>query len=701
MRLFSIPNLSAHEVRTIDIGSEAPVVTRPEFPSKLKYREWCANKTTDHAFVSMVEGLTPGLRVSVTNPPRKLHGLILEYDAKSPKRPSMEDARYLPAWKSTSYSGNMRLLFPFEEPISVDDSDLAREFQRVAHKNLKAKKLGPGWEPEESAKAEQYFEIGVEWVPMGGEPLPVEALYGWLAEATTKVRWDRKGVAIPFEKLRERAEKLFPGRWPGGWANFAPGCRGSRFWDASADAESVLVMETGCVCFTGDQAFLPWSSIFGADWVREQQGGMIGEAISNLWWEEGTSKYWRRYASGDLGAMCTMADVKLHLRAQGLKDEPVKGEEFTAVEQAIYTCQITRRAEVVVPLIYRPNDIVYHNRRRYLNTSRVRVTSPLPDPRAWGEGFPWIAKYLDRVWDKEQWTYYVSWVTHFYQQALAGKPGTGLALFVAGDGSIGKNFSTNAILGQLFGGHKDASKFITGKDQFNGNLLDCPIWTCHDTQRTAESASAQNTFTQQLKRVIADRELIARAMYHEGIDVPWNGRIVVTLNTDPESLRMLPDLEQTILNKVLLLRAQDPRIGDFPSDEEVVAELPAFGSYLRDFEIPADIRESRFGITAWHHPDLLDAAHAESPTTGALEVITIWRDEHFKNVAPADCREWVGTATAMLKLMYESVGTEGLVRGQFRNGTSLGRALNKLVDQGISWIHKNHGGRRFYKIERE
>jgi hypothetical protein len=343
---------------------------------------------------------------------------------------------------------------------------------------------------------------------------------------------------------------------------------------------------------------------------------------------------------------------------------------------------------------------VVHNNRKYLNTSRVRPIVPLPDPRAWGEGFEWIAKYLDRLWDRNQRMYYLAWVAHFYQQALSGKPSTGLALFIAGDGSIGKNFSANAILGQLYGGHADASKFITGKDGFNGNLLSSPLWTCHDTQRTADNQTAQNTFTQQLKRVIADRELISRAMFKEGIDVPWNGRIIVTLNTDPESLRMLPDLEQTILNKVLLLRASDPGISEFPSDEDVLKELPSFGAFLRDFEIPDDISEPRFGIKAWHHPDLLDAAHAESPTTSALEVISLWRQKYFEGV-DTGTEHWVGNATELLQAMLEPIGTENIVRGQFRNGTSLGRALNKIVGQGgIGWLHKHPGGRRQYRIDR-
>lgn len=697
MRLFSLPNLAAHEVEAIDLVAP-PTVSRPPFASKTEYRAWCQSRDTQHAFVSAVEGLIPGLRVSASNPPKKLHGLILEYDAKVQGIPDLSAARIVPMWKVTTFSGNMRLVFPFEKPLAVDNADLAREFHKVAYKNLKAKKLGPGWEPEESAKIGQYFEIG-EWSPVGGSPVPMAVLYAWLAEAVTKVRWDSKGITIPFEKLQARGQEMFPGRWPGGWPGFVSGARGVRFWDPAGDADSVVVTETGCVCFTGDQAFLSWAEIFGADWVRDQRGGIIGEAISNMWWEEGTTRYWRRYDSGEIGPMCTLTDVKLHLQVMGLKDERAKGEELSQVEQAIYACQLTRRAEHVVPLIYRPNDIVYHNRRRYLNVSRTRPMPPVPDPRSWGDGFPWVAKYLDKLWDRDQWVRYISWIAHFYQQALSGAPSTGLALFIAGDHSIGKNFSSNAILGQLFGGHGDASKYITGEDAFNKNLMDCPIWTCHDTRRASDNSNAQMAFTQQLKRVIADRELIARAMHKEGVDVPWNGRIVVTLNRDPESLRMLPDLEQTILNKVLLLRANDPKVGEFPSDEEVARELPFFGAYLRDFEIPAEIREARFGVRAWHHPELLEAAHAESATTSALEVINIWRREHFTGCDPT-ATEWIGSATELLRLMLSLPGVEGIARGQFRNGTSLGRSLNKLIGQNVGWVRKHHGGRRFYLIER-
>lgn len=77
MRLFSTPNLSSHEVAAIDIDG-APTVTRPELKDKTAYRAWCNNPKTQHSFISFFEGQIPGVRISVSNPPRRLHGLILE-----------------------------------------------------------------------------------------------------------------------------------------------------------------------------------------------------------------------------------------------------------------------------------------------------------------------------------------------------------------------------------------------------------------------------------------------------------------------------------------------------------------------------------------------------------------------------------------------------------------------------------------------
>ena len=275
-------------------------------------------------------------------------------------------------------------------------------------------------------------------------------------------------------------------------------------------------------------------------------------------------------------------------------------------------------------------------------------------------------------------------VGELYHQALIGKPSTGVGLILAGPSSIGKNFLGTAVLGQLFGGCRDASSFILGSDQFNSSLSDTPLWTLHDA--ALQDDRSRDTFSQNLKRVVANRELIVRAMYREGIGLPWNGRILITMNLDPESLRMVPNMDISNLEKLLLLKGSPAGMDRFPSDEEIMRELPFYAAWLRDFKVPAELASDRFGVKHWHHPELFEAAQAESGTAGAMELLDLFRDYLFEGTK---LTEWHGTATELYMLMLDCPTGLGASAGRlFRSAKSLGMAIGKLEAQGIPWIKK-------------
>ncbi len=694
--LFSIPNMASGETERLELV-DAPVVALPPFPDKSAYRKWCNDKGTRHAFINGLEGLTPGLRVSEENPPVRLWTLIGEYDAAFDPHP--EEVALAPTWLVRSFSGHGRALWALEEPVPVD-KELLREFCKVAYRDLKAKRLAAGFEPEESARPQQYFEIG-QWSGCGGA-IPKHVSWGWLAEAAGKVKWSAKGVQIPFEKVRAEAKRRFgDGAFDGGWDAFVPGVRCNRFWEPGADAKSVIVTDTGCVAFTGDKPFLSWSDILGAAWVREQHGGMIGEAISGLWWDESSNGYWRVKGDGTLGKIGDKSDLRLHLTMLGLSDVIPKGESHSDVDRAIYTVQMHRWVRAVAPLIFRQSRVV----DGVLNVSRARPVQPVGHAVAWGEGFPWLGSYFPKLFASSptegQLLLFLAWLSHFYRGAITGEPTTGMALSIAGPNSIGKTFLGNAVLGPLVGGHRDASRYLCGEDQFNSQLLDSPLWTLHDAVMGGDPR-ARDTFSQNLKRAVANREVHARAMYREGVDVPWCGRVLTTLNLDPDSLRMLPSLEITILEKLLLLKAFDPGVGRFPTDSEIARELPFFGAFLRDFEIPDDLRNDRFGVKHWHHPDLVEAAQVESPTHGAYEVLAHWRQHLF---ADGTRKEWLGTATQLLSALFGDPEMGEIARRQFKNCNALGNAISKLVGQGVPWIIKErvagHGRERLIRVVRD
>lgn len=428
---------------------------------------------------------------------------------------------------------------------------------------------------------------------------------------------------------------------------------------------------------------------------------VLAMATQDVYWDDNANQYWRFY-DREASIIRTKEDLKLHLKVRGLSDIPEKGKENSPVDLAISYIQAKRRVNGAGPFLYSPDKIVMHMGRPYVNTSRVMPVAPAEGKREWGEGFPWLGRYLTNLLaDRpEQFEIFQAWVSHFYHQALIGKPSTGMALILAGPSSIGKNFLGTAVLGQLLGGCRDASGFILGSDQFNSSLSDTPLWTLHDA--ALQDNRARDTFSQNLKRVVANRELIVRAMYREGIGLPWNGRILITMNLDPESLRMVPNMEISNLEKLLLLKGSPAGMDRFLTDAEVMEELPHYAAWLRDHKIPAELESERFGVKHWHHPELFDAAQAESGTAGALELLDLFRDTLFEGWK-GDV--WRGTVTDLHVLMLGCETGLGLsVRQQFRSPHSLGVAISKLETRGVTWIRKERSTsadrKRFIVIQR-
>lgn len=420
---------------------------------------------------------------------------------------------------------------------------------------------------------------------------------------------------------------------------------------------------------------------------------LIAEAVSRTYWDMENSQYFYWLPGDDYPTKYSSKDnMALALRSLGLSDH--KDGNRSEVEVALNAIHERNKCDGSGYGLYRLDRTITHNRLRYVNLARVKPLEPAEEGGAYGEGFPWVAQYLKSLLrEPEQLEVFFSWLSHFYVSALNHNPGTGMALILAGPGSIGKNFLGHAVLGQLLGGDRDATKFLTNKDQFNSTLGDCPLWTLHDAQTPTERD--REDFAQNLKRVVANRELHFRAMRREGYDLPWNGRVLATLNLDAESLRFMPDLERSNRDKILLLRGYEPASDNFPSDAEVLEELPFFGAWLRNFIIPEHLRSARFGVRHWHHPELYAEALSESGTSGAYELLDLFRKELFDST---EVNEWSGNSTELHMIMLGLDNWRDVASRQFRSAQALGRALAKLEQQGVKWIKRTRGLDRTTKI---
>jgi hypothetical protein len=702
MILYYLKNLTSKDARRLEFTEPVPN-NRPQFADKAAYRAWCNSQTTDHAFLSPVSGLTPSLRVSAGNPAATRYGIVAEFDASVPAdwRERCARADIPPTWVHLTFSGNARAWWEFEHPIGIVSRKLDEAFLDIAFRELKAGRLLPGFEEAESADPAHYFEFGTQWEDTGGV-VPAATVEGWLARACAKIEWKKEGTAVPLEKVREECAKRFPGRWPGGWEAFTLGARGCRFWDALGDATSVLVVESGCVCFTGDKSFVPWADILGADWVRRANDNVVGEAINGIYYDSGTSKYWSNNTACGWVSF-GVDDIRRRLALRGISTSCPKGATISEADRALIAIQQVRIVDGAIPAFFRPMEIVEVNQRRYLNISRIKLFPAAEGPHAWGQGFPWLAQFYEDVFG-DQLKHYIAWLAHYYQSCLRGKPERGLAMFMAGDTGCGKTFMQSAVHRVIFGAAGEATAYLNGEDAFNGQLFGCPIWTVDDAISTGDPKTHQR-FSQVVKAITANDEFTMRAMYREGIRMPWIGRLIVTMNADTESLRLLPSTEISLLDKIMLLRALGKN-RTTTSDEHVLSELPGFCSYLRDCPRDPEVWVGgRFGIAPYHDPELLRTAENSQDTTSALELIELWASKYFgPEGAGAKEEYWEGTPTALISEfgLYDSI--KDLSSRTTPNAVYCGRYLSKLVarkEPGVEFLGRmGRSCQRTYRVSR-
>jgi len=700
-----IPNLSSVMTAPVENPWDH-AFTRPVLPTKEAYRVWCNNPETQHAFISGFTAQIPEARPNnENNPVVSMGALIVDYDADPGPDPLVGIAANCPAglrpcYYCRTFSGNVRMIWRFTEAIGIINKEFAQSFLKIAKDRLRLDFITGGFDEPAYLDPYRFFEIGDEWIPVPDSgPIPMPRLSAWRGEVSQKFSWKSQGVVIPINILKAEGLKRFPNGWPAGWENFDLGVRGPRFWDADAsDPTAAIVRESGMQYFSDGGGFRTWSSIFGHDFVQAWQDNKVGTAIQNIWNPDGA--YYKKLPDGSWKSLAK-EDLRMHLKAEFQLNSVAKAGEMSEVDMALFKIQQLNSVGGVVPLLYRPDGPVTYNGTRYLNNSLLRVLEPVSATVAWGEGFPWIAQYLGTVFEPVdhpvgQLDYFLAWLKHFYCHARELDPRRGLGVFLAGPAGAGKTALGKGIIAQLMGKSCDASKFIVSGDQYNDQLFESPFWTIDDAVAGGDEKD-RSRYSQTIKQILANDQIVFRAMYSSGRSAEWVGRTWVTMNDDPESLSMLPQADIAVFDKSLVLKVQIPSVPAlFPSNAEIMVELPYFAAWLRDWVPPEYVQydQGRFGVRSYTHPKLHEMARSISHATTFTEVIEDWRKEYFRSGGPGEALQaWVGHPSK-LQRDIEAFDELWPNMANFRTANQIGVYLHKLVRLGTPWI-TSEGPRTF------
>ncbi len=675
----------------------------PNVPANLlgdkpNYLKWRGNKDTKHMLFFAAEGVSADVRVNKnTNPVRSLFAIVADYDfaITADMEANIKKAAIKPTWMSHTFSGGRRLVWEFEGPVPFD-TQIQKAFYDVVLEELSVDKLLPGLDVDSSwGKATRGFDVGHTWTRYSDDVISTNIVSGWLLNAVKRVGFHTGETNIPLDTVKAEIDKRWPNVWSG---DFVVNARGPVFWEGRHNPSSAVVMENGMFAFSSHKMFHSWRDILGAQWTDQFVQDKIGSAIANVYYD--SQHYWRKF-NDNAWMPCNRDEMAIWLvqnrNLMGKPDDRGKSE----MKSALDFVHNERRIDGVSPSLFDSRETFEFMGRRLLNIARSRALQPATETGKWGENFPWIGEFLTTGFGDEQLAYYIAWAKRFYGSALAGDLQQGQSIFIVGDVNAGKTLMATHIIAPLVGGFGDASDYISEGKEFNKALVHKALWLIDDAS-IAINQQVREKFGERIKRLVANPTMVYRQMYQDGELTRWIGRLLILLNADAHSIKLIPDLSASLEDKIMIFRMGQPSKPYPPNhilEPIIAAELPHLARYLVDMETPAHVvRNDRFGVVGYIDKDTRSQALFSSGVGGALEIIDLW----FKRSSEDPDATWQGTITEWFFQAQSDPDLRPMLSKY--NTVTMGKRFaeaSTMDDTGISITNKNGRHGTIYLIKRQ
>ena len=198
-------------------------------------------------------------------------------------------------------------------------------------------------------------------------------------------------------------------------------------------------------------------------------------------------------------------------------------------------------------------------------------------------------------------------------EAKPGKWRHGQALVLLGDSGIGKT-SLQHLFTTAFGGRAtDPELFFKDRTSFNEQMGEREHWMMSDPKN--KNRAEQEKFLGDIKKYVANVWMPHHPKGAKQTDIPTFRRMSISLNTDYSGMKILQDMSESDLDKVILVNFE--HAGPFKPDgqewgslswedweEKTTAQLPAFLYWIfNEYEVPAPLRHVRYNVV-YRNPEV-------------------------------------------------------------------------------------------------
>lgn len=694
MKFFCVKNLVTHSIFNVVPWEYKPNVPDYTKDNKEARKRWWSTPKTEHLFYNMLEGENEHVRVSKTNPPVKMYGFVADYDTEiTPEmyeHPNLEDVPFMPiAWSLTA-SGRGRMVWVLERPLPLPDIQTTNVFLKVIATEMNLKKIWGGFD-EAFYKSTQYYEVGHSWRVLDNNRVPHNAISSFMAKA-----WEKRNrnvtISIPLELIYPELERKYPGCWEGA---FELGARTRRFWDREAvNPTSAILRANGFQCFSGPKAFVPWSELLDKEFIDSMVSNQLLAVTDGIFFD---GRMYYRKNDADEWLSYNKEDIRLFLRVRlGLSGKPSSQASASELDRTLCYIQEANRIDVALPCVNRKPGILQLDNMRVLNVVRCKPLQPAEETKVVPDStFPWLATYFAQLFNnEEQLPYFLAWLKRFYEDALHYIPRSGQAIFLVGKPDMGKTLLADFIIAKMVGGFRDASAFLLGEaGDFTAPFFEVPLLTVHD-EHAAPDEVKHTRYSSMIKKLVANKDFFYNQKFEKAGMIKWSGRVIVSCNTDAQSMRLLPNVDISMLDKVMLFRMSDIKKNFFTGfTKHIERELPYFCRWLLEWQVPEHIKGgTRFGVKRYLHKQLYYVAKQSGSSNAFYEILMIFlkdKCDSYKNF-------WEGSAANLLSELHNTQATYSLVSRM--NSRYVGIMLGQLQSRGYPICSKNTRNGRMWQM---
>jgi hypothetical protein len=261
-----------------------------------------------------------------------------------------------------------------------------------------------------------------------------------------------------------------------------------------------------------------------------------------------------------------------------------------------------------------------------------------PEPKFFGA-------FIRELLPNDQWLYFCYWLSIGLRALREQSFMPGQVVFLIGPSQCGKSLLQDIITQVLGGREANPFKYMMELTQFNLDISQAEHWKMEDPKSTTDNR-ARRQFGDALKEVTVTRTFSIHKKGKDALPLKIMRRVTCSINDETENVARIPPQDHSIMDKNFILKCD--KVSDAfapyrfdgtpslfkdkkPDDalnqpllwKTILNEVPAIRAWLLSQfrNVPREMRDDRFGIRAWHHPEILSQLTELTPEARLLMLI--------------------------------------------------------------------------------